>query len=395
MDENILRLRVGIFVVIAMLILGILIFLHSDGLQRQYTIYIKTVSAPGVTVNTPIRKNGILIGRVNAVETQDDGVLLGLAINEKEEIFSNEQFSIGSASFFGDAVVEVLPKPVAERGERVTADYRTENVTVKRNPMEFVDLAMNLRGEISETLQAVQKAGDAVDQAGSGITELTETIQTAFEDDNSEFKKMIAEFRTTNTRAQLAFDNFSKLFENLNEVAGNTEVKDQFMKAVYEVPRIFEELRATIGDTRKRINEFRSITEKANKNLDQLDAFTGSLQENGPEILVQVRKSLTNVDNLVAEITKFTESISKIQNSEGTLGKLINDPAVYDSVLETVDNVRDISTRLEPLVNDLRMFADALARDPGVIGVRGAFDRRPQKTGYKGTAGRENGSINR
>ena len=109
MDENILRLRVGIFVVIAMLILGILIFLNSDGWKSQYTIYIKTTSAPGVTINTPIRKNGILIGRVNKVETQPDGVLLGLAINEGEEIYSNEQFSIGSASFFGDAVVEVLP----------------------------------------------------------------------------------------------------------------------------------------------------------------------------------------------------------------------------------------------------------------------------------------------
>ena len=41
MDENILKFRVGIFVVIAMLILGILIFLNSEGWTRQYTIFIK------------------------------------------------------------------------------------------------------------------------------------------------------------------------------------------------------------------------------------------------------------------------------------------------------------------------------------------------------------------
>ena len=84
MDENILKFRVGIFVVIAMLILGILVFLNSEGWTRQYTVFIKPVSAPGVTVGTPVRKNGILIGRVKSVNTDDDHVLLGLAINENE-----------------------------------------------------------------------------------------------------------------------------------------------------------------------------------------------------------------------------------------------------------------------------------------------------------------------
>ena len=58
MDENILKFRVGIFVVIAMLILGILVFLNSEGWTRQYTVYMKPVTAPGVTVGTPVRKNG-------------------------------------------------------------------------------------------------------------------------------------------------------------------------------------------------------------------------------------------------------------------------------------------------------------------------------------------------
>ena len=85
--------------------------------------------------------------------------------------------------------------------------------------------------------------------------------------------------------------------------------------------------------------------------------------------------------------------MSKLQNSEGTIGKLLNDTEIYDNVLETVENVRDLSVKLEPLVNDLRSFADVLARDPGMIGVRGALDRRPGKTGYKGTAGRDGGLL--
>lgn len=395
MDENILKLRVGIFVVIAMVILGILIFLNSEGWKQQYTIYIKPVAAPGVTVNTPIRKNGILIGRVESVETQDDHVLLGLAINEGERIFENEVASIGSASFFGDAVVEVLPLPVAERGERVGPDHVLSRVAVKRNPMEIVDVALNLEAEITETLQAVQEAGRAVDEAGAGISQLTTTVQSALDDEDSDFKKLITQFRETNVKAQGAFDNLNKMFENLNDIVGDPELKGEIKRTISELPKTFEQLRETIADTRKTINSFQTVTAKANSNLENLEFFTDSLKENGPEILEQIRTSLKNVDGLVVRINDFTGSLDKLKESDGTLGKLLNDTEVYEGILETVENVKDLSTRLEPLVNDLRMFADALARDPGVLGVRGALDRRPSKTGYKGTAGRENSSLNR
>jgi phospholipid/cholesterol/gamma-HCH transport system substrate-binding protein len=51
-----------------------------------------------------------------------------------------------------------------------------------------------------------------------------------------------------------------------------------------------------------------------------------------------------------------------------------------------VENARVIRTRIEPLVNDLRIFADSIARDPGQLGVRGAISNKGQaaKTGYKG-----------
>ena len=51
-----------------------------------------------------------------------------------------------------------------------------------------------------------------------------------------------------------------------------------------------------------------------------------------------------------------------------------------------MENARVISTKIEPLVNDLRMFADSIARDPGQLGVRGAISNKGQaaKTGYKG-----------
>jgi phospholipid/cholesterol/gamma-HCH transport system substrate-binding protein len=394
MDENILKLRVGMFVVIAMLILGILIFLNSEGWSRQYTVYIKPVSAPSVKVGTPVRKNGILIGRVREVVGEDDYVLIGMALNEDAKVYENETARIGAESILGDAAIEILPLPRTERGEPLAHNDLLSTVALKRNPMELVDIALKLETEISETLEAIREAGASVNQAGEGIEQLSTRIQSAIDNKDSEFSQMIVEFRQTAIKAQTALDGFNRIFENLNDVVGDQQLKDEFRRAITNLPAIFDEVRSTITDTRRTVNSFQEVAAKTSTNLDNIEAFTTSLKAEGPEILTQINASLKNVEGLVTQIQGFGKTLQKLQTTEGTLGRLINDPEIYDNVKQTVENVRDVSDRLEPLVNDLRFFADAIARDPGVLGVRGAMDRRPEKTGYKGTAGRD-GGINR
>ena len=391
MNEQRLQFRVGLFVILGMLILGILIFLFSEGWSNQYTLYVKPSSAPGVTVGTPIRKNGILIGRVQSVTNEDDYVLLELGINDNEHIFSNEIVSIGTESFLGDAGLEFLPKTRDTRGTLVGNNGVMGQVSIKRNPMEIIDIALNLEKDVADTLAAVRTAGSAVNEAGEGIKELTSFVNGAFQNEDSDFRNLLADFRGVSVKAQAALDNFNRMFENMNTIVGDPKLKEQIRDVMTTLPDIFQEMRVTISDTRETINGFRSVSKKAGKNLDSLQGFTDSLNDNGPEILAQVKSSLGNINGLVSRISQFTQSLSKLQNSEGTIGKLLNDTELYDSVLQTAENVRELSVRLDPMISDLRMFADALARDPGTLGIRGALDRRPGKTGYKGSLIPRNG----
>jgi len=402
MDENVLKFRVGIFVVIALVILAILIFLNSEGWVRQYTLFIKPTSAPGVTVGTPIRKNGILIGRVTGVTTEDDHVRLKLAINQNEKIYENEVCSIGAESILGDAVVEFLPLSAAERGSPVREEHVMEKVALKRNPLEFVDMFADLKPELSETLSVVRTGASSVSDAGIEISKLSQTIQTVFDDDESDLKALLKDLRTMSQRAQVTLENFNRIFENVNNVVGDPELKGRIKDALTEIPKMFQEVRVTVADTRKAINAFGEIPEGLGEirdgvqvNLDNMSAFTGALKDRGPEILDQVNSSLKNVDDFVEDIRKFTSSLQNLQNSEGTIGKLLNDPSIYDTALETVEQIRDISVKIEPMVNDLRMFADSIARDPGVLGVRGAINGRgrPDKTGAKNNAAGRNGGL--
>ena len=76
MDERVLKLRVGVVVLAAAIITGILVMRFGDmplpG-TRKYTLYILFPQAPGVEVGTPVRKDGVTIGRVTARQLLPDG----------------------------------------------------------------------------------------------------------------------------------------------------------------------------------------------------------------------------------------------------------------------------------------------------------------------------------
>src|ERR1700753_1744517 len=76
MDERIVKFRVGVMVVATLLVVGILIALFGElpSLMRgTYTIFAWLPQTPGVAAGTPVRKDGILIGRVNEVRMLDAG----------------------------------------------------------------------------------------------------------------------------------------------------------------------------------------------------------------------------------------------------------------------------------------------------------------------------------
>ncbi len=375
MDERTLQWRVGIVVICAALILAIMIFLFGEGWQSQYTLFIKTRTAPNVMRNTPVRKNGILIGRVSAVENQDDGVLLTLRINSDEPIYQNEICTIGTASFLGDAVLDFSPGNLPTRGAQVADRTLFDNVIVERNPIELIDVALNLEEQVAETLNSIS-------EAGQGVSELTRSVQEILGGDEGDVKAFMDDIRKVAGKAELALDNVNEFMVNINDVVGDPEARDNMRITINRLPQILNDVNATINDTRETINGFRTIADSANRNLTNLEEFTALLGNEGPAMMDSLNSSLKKIDMLVTNLGNFTQNITE---SEGTLGKLVNDPELYNYLTETMRNVRDLTIRLRPLINDVRFAVDGIARDPGQLGIRGALDRRPAFGRYKGT----------
>ena len=107
-------LRMLIVVVSALLLTAILIVLFGDApvfFKPGRTIYVKFPSAPGVMEGTPVRKSGILIGRVQKVDFAQGSsdVIVTLQIDEGRELWDHEICRISNDSLLGDKSLEFVP----------------------------------------------------------------------------------------------------------------------------------------------------------------------------------------------------------------------------------------------------------------------------------------------
>ena len=75
MENRVLQFRVGLLVLATLLITFLLVMYFGELLTLgpgKYSIHVQLPEAPGVAQGTPVRKHGIMIGRVEKVVFDDD-----------------------------------------------------------------------------------------------------------------------------------------------------------------------------------------------------------------------------------------------------------------------------------------------------------------------------------
>jgi phospholipid/cholesterol/gamma-HCH transport system substrate-binding protein len=367
MDERVLKFRVGVVVVAAAAITVILIALLGawpNPFEPRYTITMKFPEAPGVTVDTPVRKSGIQIGRVSGVELLDEGgVILNLKIDSKYKLYRNEECRISTGSVVtGDAVLEFVKTGVGPQELIKDTDYFGEGV-VASSPF---DVLVNLEGQMATAIGSIQTAGDEV-------TQLARRLNTLVSGNEDQLDSIIK-------KTDVALDSFNRAMSSFDEVVGDQEMREKLRKSLEELPEMFADARATLAQTRTTLEGFGRVSARAERNLANFEEFSGPLGERGEQIAEDLARTVRNVDELVSNLVGLTQQIN---SQEGTIGKLIQDPELYNRLNRVAGQFEETARKLPAIVDDVRIFTDKIARDPRILGAKGALDRRPSGAGLK------------
>jgi phospholipid/cholesterol/gamma-HCH transport system substrate-binding protein len=374
MDEKVVKFRVGVIVLGTMITLAILILLFNDFGSfwiGKYTLYIHFPEAPGVAADTPVRKDGILIGSVTRVRFADDdarfhtsgGVIVTVSINADRKIHTNERCRI-SSTLIGDALLQFVPGGPHPSTEFLK-DQDYLQGTVAANPLQ---LLQNLEGNIGEAISSVAGAGNDIGVLARRVNDMLDTNGDQLSRIVGKTERAIDSFQQTmlGINTVLGTGNAPMLDENGQPIPGSipgTDDPAELGKRLVTLPQLMSE-------TQQTIIEMRGAIESANRNMANLERFTAPLGDNGERLIAKVDSSVGHLDELLQQFVMFGQALNR---QEGTIGLLMKDPELYRHLNAAACNIERITRELQPIINDAKVFADKIARHPETLGVRGAL----------------------
>ncbi len=340
MNERQMQRRVGV-VVFATMIIGALLATLTTPVpnllpwgRHLYSVGIKVDKAPGVDQNTPVRKNGILIGRVKSIEELPDGMLLRAEINANRPLYAEYEPHIRT-TVIGDATIDFefdfKHKRLAPDAKPVEDGY-VFNGVADESPFDAI-------AKFSDLKQDFSAAAQSLDQAGKAVTQLSARLSDTLGDDNKEGR--LNHLVDTTDHAMKQFENtmtsFNEIFGDvqpgsvqrgvarpLNDQLPPTapppgvtqppageqqpingpQMRQRLRESLNELPDAVHEMRATLRD-------FRVVLQSANKNLKSLEGFTEPLGQKGGDITAALLRAVDGLDQLVNDFATLSKALEQ------------------------------------------------------------------------------------
>lgn len=372
MDDRVLRFRVGVVVLASLIVTAILVMMFGvkpQFLESQYLIKIGFPRAPGVERNTPVRKNGVVIGRVDDVQLRDEeqggGVILTVRVDRDRKLRMNEQPRIGVGSLVtGDAVLEFVRDENNPNHDFIQEGDFIPTGIVASDPLQML---VNMEDEMLTAFRSIDTAAHGMQQV---FTTLQNKIETVL--DEQQVERVLS-------GVEEALASFSDAADSVTSFVSDPKLRERIAEAAEELPLVLRDARAAIDDLRRVAGGFDGVGETFRQNLENVEPLTRALGEQGGPVIETVERTVRNADVLIQELATLAQGINQ---GRGTLGRLAQDDQLYEQVVRILENVEQVSKRLRPIIEDIRVATDKLARDPGgEIGARGLL--QPNLPGLK------------
>ena len=111
---------------------------------------------------------------------------------------------------------------------------------------------------------------------------------------------------------------------------------------------------------------------------DALNSITGAVSGDGkiPGLFQKLDKVVTdNSDKITATMTNLQDVTAKLNQGEGTLGRLINDPKMHDELVASVHEIKRVASDARTFVANAQAIIDQVKTGQGALGAL-VFDEK-------------------
>jgi phospholipid/cholesterol/gamma-HCH transport system substrate-binding protein len=298
--------RIGIFLGGALLIVAVGVFLVGDlgrfFRRSGYSIYAAFETVAGLDTRATVRLAGVSVGYVKAIRLEGHRPIVEMTLEPSVKVPLDSKAMLSSLGLLGEKYIEILPGPgasIAKQGDSINS---TASVSFDQLGL----LILSIGDEVKGVSGKVQKflGEDNAARFGQVLDSLAQTSRSL-----DEFMR--------NNRAGLT--------------DGVQSARQAFQDFDHDVKRVADNFSSSAQSLADMVNDNRQgVKESVQKVKEVLDEMSDAAQ-------------------------RLKKLVEKLEKGEGSLGRAIAEPDLYNEAKEAVAEVR---STVEPL-SKMRPLADA------------------------------------
>jgi phospholipid/cholesterol/gamma-HCH transport system substrate-binding protein len=326
MDESKLELKVGALLLAALLgTLALLYLMGELSFGSGGTLKVDFGHTGNVVRGAPVRLAGIDVGRVDKItllaQRKDDQgepmpvqMTLSLTTEAVQSLRKDAAVTVSSQGPLGEPYLELNPG--------AAKDPLPANSAVRGLDSPRIDVVSNRLARFLEASSKVlENDPDAIAHFVSGISGLTHTVDGVLTDNRDDVRAMVQELSAA-----------AKDMRELSALA-----KSQ-MSPGGKANGLIDDASVTAKALR---SDYPELSHKAQVALGGMAAISGGFTEDDNKKLKEAIARYTSAGNKLDGIAvRADRMLAKLEAGEGTLGKTLQDPQVYDDLRSLLSDLK-------------------------------------------------------
>jgi len=299
--------KIGILVIICLtlLIWGINFLKGRDIFRTEKVFYARYKNVGGLTATTIVTLNGLKVGYVREIYFAEDlsgDLIVKIAIHNDFPLPKGTSAEIASSDLLGSKVVKL--------------NLGNSDMLLHANDTMATKMEADIMQQVNEQIAPLKaKAERMIENLDSIVTAVSKIL-------SSDSQHNIAE---SIRRINLTMTNLEKISGNLSDVV--TDQKKNLASTITNLSEVSGNLKTNSG--------------KLGHMMDNFSSFSDSLSK------LELNNTLNHMHGSISNLQTI---ISKIDTTNGTLGLLVNDPRLYQSLNSTSESLNRllVDFRLNP-----------------------------------------------
>jgi phospholipid/cholesterol/gamma-HCH transport system substrate-binding protein len=295
--------------------------------KPRYHILLQTTNASGLRGGSPVEYNGVPVGVIDRIGIEANPqfpVGAHLLIQEHVRLPRNAEIAVSAPLIGGSAMLKVTAPPHSP-GQAVD-HYPTDGSAVITAELAG-GMLDSLGAQLDERMKPLMESLEKFNTLADEYTKVGANINAMLAEQG---EAAIANGEPPNLRTAV-----TKINTAIDEATEGLRLAKQWLSD--------EQLNA---DVKSAVSKANQLIDQATSAVDHYTKLAGSLEKDANDL---TRRMLTVADQLEATLENVQSLSAMARNGEGTLGQLLTNPDLYNSLNEA-------AVRLERTLVEVQLF---------------------------------------